>query len=201
VAGVAIVATVAASWFLLTRPTVTRWGVDYQVTGQTIPVYVKATAFLQRHFEYQMIVSRVCAHGSTRRECVMALFDWTHGHVRPTPEGWRVIDDHVLNTMIRGHGKSDQMAAVFTTLATYAGARAFFLQPARGTSDPIISFVRLGEEWAAFDVERHVAFSDAATRPAPAVVPDITHAELQQPGPRVRYELRRLLGWRAEPAR
>ena len=223
---------VAASCVVLILPAKTRQGIDFQVTEYRIPLYVKAIDFLQRHYQYELLASRICAGKTEDADCVAAIFDWTQESIPPTPPGWRVVDDHVLNIIIRGHGKSDQMADVFTTLSTYAGMPAFFKRiKAYGRGDEIVlSFARVGGTWTAFDVERHVAFKDRTGKFAgvdaliadPALVdaqtettlpqgapysafvskatllpfapPTASHADLQQPWPRIRYEVRKLMG-------
>ena len=65
-----------------------------------------------------------CGVGSRTR--VLAVFDWTARRIQPTPEGWPVVDDHILNIIIRGYGMTDQRADVFATLTTYAGVPAFW---------------------------------------------------------------------------
>ena len=223
---------VAVSVIMLLRPATTRQGIDYRVTEYRIPAYVKAIDFLQRHFQYKLLASRICAGKTTETDCVLAIFDWTHENIPPTPQGWPVIDDHVLHVVIRGHGQSDQMAAVFATLSTYAGTRTFFtrIKESGLGGEIVLSFAQIGGKWIPFDVERHVAFRDrtgalvsvdallageglvdahaGATLPggvpysafisketlSPFVPPAWSHAELQQPWPRVRYEVGKFIG-------
>lgn len=223
---------VAGSCIMLLRPATTRQGIDYQVTEYRIPGYVKAIDFLQRHFQYKLLASRICAGTTAEADCVLAIFNWTHENIPPTPQGWPVVDDHVLHVVIRGHGKSDQMAAVFATLSTYAGTPTFFRrikESGRG-AEIVLSFARIGGKWIPFDVERHVAFKDRTGELAsvdalladpdlldaptdttlpegapysafiskatllPFVPPAASHADLQQPWPRIRYEVRKLVG-------
>jgi hypothetical protein len=225
---------VASSCAVLILPATTRRGVDFRVTEYTIPLYVKAIEFLQRHYQYELLVSRICAGKTADEDCASAIFDWTHENIPPTPPGWPVVDDHVVNIIIRGHGTTDQMADVFATLSTYAGMPAFFKAvkaPDRGASI-MLTFARVGGVWTVFDVERHVAFKDRAGRFAsvdaliadpklvdaqiettlpggapysafiskaallPFAPPIASHADLQQPWPRIRYEVRKLMGQR-----
>ena len=223
---------VAGSFIMLLRPATTRQGIDYRVTEYRIPAYVKAIDFLQRHFQYKLLASRICAGKTAEADCVLAIFDWTHENIPPTPQGWRVVDDHVINIVIRGHGKSDQIADVFATLSTYAGVPTYFRSiKAHGRgAEIVLSFARIGGKWVPFDVERHVTFKDrtgelasvdallageglvdvqtGATLPggvpysafiskatlSPFVPPAWSHAELQQPWPRIRYEVGKLAG-------
>jgi hypothetical protein len=228
----ALTLLVAASCAVLTMPTTTRQGINYRVTSYTIPAYVKALDFVQRHYQYRLLVSRICNPQMSDLTCTLAIFDWTHTNIPPTPAGWPVVDDHPLHVVIRGHGTADQIADVFVTLTDYAGIPAFF----RFVTEPenkrtlVLSFVRVDEKWAVFDVANHVVFRRAdgdvadvhdladdaalvdgqAHAPQPEELPystfisraqlmpfDVPHplrAEMQQPWPRVRYELRRAVG-------
>ena len=146
----------------LTWPLATRQGVNYRQTTRNIPTYVKAIDFVQRHLQYKVLTSTICADLTSPRDCMLAIFNWTGTNIRQTPDGWPVIDDHVLHIIIRGHGKDDQMADVFTTLSTYAGIPAFWheLKDRQGRTSRIFSFVRLGYGWTPVDVERQVLFRD-----------------------------------------
>jgi hypothetical protein len=231
IASAALFLLLAGSCAFLTMPTTTLQGVDYRVTAYQEPAYVKAIDFVQRHYQYRLQVSRICGASSSDDDCVLALFDWIHGHIRPTPPGWPVVDDHVLHIIIRGYGESDQMADVFVTLADYAGVPAFFRFLVRPPSTRLVlAFARLNGKWAVFDVENHVVFRgkdgrladvnelvddpalvDAQTRGMthgglpysafisrpmlmPFVPPHPLRGDMQQPWPRIRYELRRIVG-------
>ena len=226
-----------AGCVILALPLTTRQGVNYRVTTYTIPAYVKAIDFLQRHFQYQLLVSRICAGQMSDVDCVLAIFDWTHENIPPTPEGWTVVDDHVTNIIIRGHGGSDQIADVFVTLTGYADVPAVFKwirHPQGGKAVLVLAFAHLNGKWVPFDVERHIVFRDrrgqlagieelvgdpalvdAQARGAlikgyaystfvsdrtlmPFAVPQPSRSELQQPWPRLRYELRHVLGLERE---
>ena len=228
-----VLAALTAGCMILAMPLTTRQGVNYHVTNYSIPAYVKAVDFLQRHFQYRLLVSRICAGKASDVECVLAILDWTHRNIPRTPEGWTVVDDHVTNIIIRGHGESDQIADVFVTLAGYAGVPAVFRwigQTRNGEVALVLAFASLNGKWVPFDVERGIAFCnrrgalmsveelvadpalvDAQTNGAsidgrpyssfvskealiPFVVSETLRAEMQQPWPRLRYELRRIVG-------
>ena len=221
----------AAAVAVALLPATTLQGINYRVTAHRIPAYVKTVDFLQRHHQYQLLVSRICGNTSNRLECVMALFDWTHSNVRQPPEGLPTVDDHPSHVVIRGYGTNDQMADVFSILSTYAGVPAFFrfLPDPRERHVLALTFVRLDGRWVPFDVEHHVVFrhvdgrlagiDDLLAHPAladahhaalpgglpystfisrrhlePFVVPTTLRGQLQQPLPRLGYELRRLVG-------
>ena len=111
---------------ILTLPTTTRQGINYRVTVYHLPAYVKAIDFLHRHYQQQLLTDRIAGSEKSDVDRVLAIFDWTHTNIPPTPKGWPIVDDHVLNIVIRGHGMSDQIADVFATLSVYAGVPAFF---------------------------------------------------------------------------
>jgi hypothetical protein len=233
-AGAALAVAVLAAVALMRLQATTRQGVNYKVTEYSIPAHVKTIDFLQRHFQYQLLVSRICISPASEESCVLALFDWASQNIKPTPAGWPVIDDHPLHIAIRGYGESDQVADVFTTLATYAGVRAFFrvFSPQPGNR-LVVSFAKIDARWVPFDVARHVVWrtpsgalasvDDLRREPAwidalaagpvnavpysrylthalltPFVPPATSRGELQQPWPRLKYEVGRVFGFARE---
>ena len=161
--GVAIGALAAIGIGLATMTVTTRQGINYRVSIKPIPFYVKALDFLHRDAHYRLLADEITRGVAEEDARIEALLDWTRRAVRPTPPDWPVVDDHVLNIVIRGHGKSDQIADVFTTLATYAGHPAF----CRATEHPcnirgpVISFVKVRGAWRVIDVERGIVFRNA----------------------------------------
>lgn len=151
---------------LVGLPATTRQGVDHQIRQLQIPLGVKAAEFLLRDYRYRRLSSDLTRGLSTSEAQVAALFEWTHRQIRPTPPGWPVLDDHIANIIIRGYGQDDQMADVFTTLATYAGSPSFWQSLRSNPSQRplVLSFVRLGGQWTVWDVEAGVAFRDRQGR-------------------------------------
>lgn len=151
---------VAGAWVVLMMPTTTRQGVNYRVTAYAIPAYVKALDFVQRHYQYRLIVSRICAGKTSDVDCTIAIFEWTYKSIPRTPPGWPVVDDHPLHVIIRGHGTADQIADVFVTLTDYAGVPAFlkFVSEPAKEQALVLSFAQLQGTWRVFDVANHVAF-------------------------------------------
>lgn len=215
---------------LATTPVVVKQGVNFQVSTQRLSLYVKALDFLHRHIQDARLAQDI-THGLTSdRARVLAVFAWTRRHIRKTPADWPIVDDHILNIVIRGHGLDDQMADVFTTLSTYAGVPAFwrFLNDPSSEKRLVLSFAHIGDTWAIFDVWNGVMLTDAhgdfltaedvvanphavvftggaaslvpyeryltQVRGERFVVPVPLRAELQQPWPRLRYELARAIG-------
>src|SRR3989338_4618452 len=111
--GLFILASAAGVVLLGRMPLATRQGVNFHVSSHTIPAYAKVIGFLHRHYEYQAIAEDITRKCKSAQECAPIIFFWTRSHIRSTPQGWPVVDDHILNIIIRGHGLDDQMADVF----------------------------------------------------------------------------------------
>ena len=214
--------SLGALWQVATVPSTARQGVNFQVSTSTLPLYVKAIDFLHRHEHYRLLANEITRGCHSGQERVLAVFAWTRGNIRRTPKGWPIVDDHVWNIMIRGHGLGDQMADVFTTLATYAGLPAFW-RPGVVT----LSFVQVEGRWTMFDVANGLIFTDArgqladvnellrdpkliqmtsgslavgdrpyeqyVARLRPFHVPAVLRARQQMPLPRLFFEAKRLL--------
>src|SRR3990167_9508724 len=150
----------------LRTPATPRQGVNYAVTAHPIPLYVKILDFLHRDAHYRLLAREMTTDCRTDQARVLAVFDWTRRHIRPTPQDWPIMDDHILDIIIRGHGLSDQMADVFCTLATYAGVRAFWTLIRDVPESPgiVLSFANVNGRWRVFDVARGVVFIDPQGR-------------------------------------
>lgn len=158
-----LVGTVILSWFVLSMQVPTRQGVNFQVATKHIPLYAKALDFVHRHLRYGQLAEEITQGVTSDRERVLAVFQWTRRNIRPTPPEWSVVDDHILNIIIRGHGLSDQMADVFTTLTTYAGIPAFWekVSPPKFRENLHLSFARVDGKWVVFDVANGFVFKNA----------------------------------------
>ena len=164
----------------------TRQGLNYEVSTHRLPLYAKGLQFIDRHIQYGQIAVEVTAGVSSDEARVMRIFEWTKRNIRQTPDGWPIVDDHILNIIVRGHGVSDQQADVFTTLSAYAGMPAFWqeVRATRTKDGLILSFARVGNRWAVFDVLNGFAFRtrDGVLATAddlgadPAVLPDAARA-------------------------
>lgn len=157
---VVVVLLLVAAAGIANLRTRTRQGVNFVVTAHEIPAYVKTIDFLQRHYQYELLTERICGRAAAVGDCVLALFDWTYENIRPTPSGLPVIDDHPSHIAIRGYGEPDQLADLFSILAAYAGAPAFFrriVDPEDGTALDL-AFAHLEGRWIPFDVAQHVVF-------------------------------------------
>ena len=228
IAGTLILGLVGAARLTAT----TKQGVNYALSVRPIPVHAKLIAFLDRHYQYQALADEIAQGCRSDEERALAVFEWTREHLRKTPPDWSIVDDHVLNIIIRGHGVADQFADVFTVLTMYAGVPAFWqaMMARDGLHSLCLSFVRIDGVWRVFDVGRGLVVRDAQGRLAtvdetaqhpewltqdgpiwPADleaihqdlarglaqlrVPETLRPQLQMPGPRVWYELRRLARW------
>lgn len=151
-------------------PVTTRQGINYEVSTHRLPLYVKGIEFLDRHVQYRQIAGEVTRGLATDEARMLAVYDWTVRNLRPTPDDWLVVDDHILNIVIRRHGTRDQFADVFATIATYGGVPAFWQKTrARGTGDGVIlSFARVDGRWVVLDVANHFVFRNGFGRLATA---------------------------------
>ena len=161
----------------------TRQGVNFEVSTHRLPLYRKALEFVDRAAQYRQIASEITRGATSDRERAIRVFDWTIKHIRPTPAGWPVVDDHILHIIIRGHGLNDQRSDVFAMLATSAGLPAFW-QKVRGpgTGDGLIlTFVRVDGRWAVADVANGFLFrnrgGDLATAEELAADPSLLPGE------------------------
>ena len=84
----------------------------------------------------------------------MAIYNWTVANIKRPPKDFPIVDDHIWDIIVRRYGGNDQIADVFTTLVSYAGYEAFWekLKPAGAERALVLSFVRIGKEWKAFDL-------------------------------------------------
>ena len=158
---------VAGAVVLTTSQVTTRQGVNFHVSTRRIPLHVKAVDFLHRHWQYRLLAREITRDCTTDQARALAVLAWTREHIKPTPAGWPVVDDHILHIIIRGYGESDQMADVFATLATYAGVDAFWKACVRRQGElagTVLSFARIDGRWTAFDVERGVVFTASTGR-------------------------------------
>ncbi len=142
----------------------TKQGVNFEVSTHRLPLYLKVLQFIDRSFQYQQIANEITRGAVSDADRTLRIFEWTRRTIRPTPAEWPVVDDHILNIIIRGHGVNDQQADVFTTLCTYAGVPAFWakVRAVRGGAGVIMSFARVDGRWRVFDVFDGIVFHTGA---------------------------------------
>lgn len=141
---------------ILNIKVITRQGINYQWHTIKIPLYLKILDFYDRHFNYKYLVKKITKNAKSEKEKVIKLFEWTHKNIRKVPEGFPIVDDHILNIIIRGYGTNDQSADVFCMLCEYVGIPAgwVFISPeSTGHKSPtiVVSIVKLGGQWKLFD--------------------------------------------------
>jgi hypothetical protein len=141
-------------------PVTTKQGVNFEVSSHRLPLYLKAFEFLDRNAQYRQLAAEITHGIDSDEKRALAVYDWTTRRIQPAPEGWPIVDDHILNIIIRGYGVSDQRADVFATLSTYAGVSAFWQKvDAPGTEDGVIlTFVRVDGRWVVMDVANGFVF-------------------------------------------
>ena len=144
---------------ILNLPASITVGVDGVYSQVEMPLYVKWTQFLARHYEYGRISREITAGCKAKKEKVLKILGWTHNNIKQDiPEGMPVKDDHILNIIIRGYGTPGQSQDVFTTLCAYSGMRAFwdkFYNRTGKVSYPL-SFVKFDGKWHVFDSFRGI---------------------------------------------
>lgn len=118
-----------------------------------MPLYVKWTQFLSRHYEYVRLSKEITAGCKTDEEKVLAVLKWTREHLKDVPPGMPICDDHILNIIIRGYAVPEQFQEVFVTLCSYSGAPAFYEKVYSRSREKkhIFSFVKLSGKWRIFD--------------------------------------------------
>ena len=141
-------------------PVTTRFGVDYRWSSRRITLFEKAVHFLSRDLQTRRLVAELTRGARGADEKLLRLFDWTVVHVRATPPGLPVVDDHPWHIIVRGYGAPDQRAEALALLASYAGFRAAAAALyAPGTDHRIlVTVVRDGSRTFVFDVNNDIAF-------------------------------------------
>jgi hypothetical protein len=238
--GVIALGVVATVMTIACWPTSRFVGVNFVVTQQRLPLWVKAMEFIDRD-RNMAETSRAILGGIDGDEArAAAALAWTRANIRNVPAGFPILDDHIWHVVIRGYGQSDQQADVFTTLLAYAGVPAYWTLIGDQPEEIPISYVRIRDRWRVYDVHRGLVFRNtggelatpeelaanhdlirtAAAAAAVAdgenyltrftgyrapVAPDVMRADLQMPGRRLWYEIRRPLGmqgraWQMRPS-
>ncbi len=151
---------IAAAVFTLNIETHITTGVNGNYRQIKMPLYVKWTQFLARHYEYKRLAREITYRRDTDEKKVLAILDWTRKNIKDVPPGMPACDDHVLNIIIRGYGVPEQFQDVFTTLCLYAGIPAFFekVYDKKHRNRYILSFVNIGSKWIVFDAYYGVYF-------------------------------------------
>ncbi len=146
-----ILAFIIASAYI---PVTTYQGVNGEVRAIKIPLYVKAAGFLYRDHQYKMLADDITAGHKEDLMKVIAIYRWTVNNIKHVPSGFKVVDDHIWDIIVRGYGEADQMADVFTTLASYSGRPSFWdkISVPGSDKDMVLSFVKIKDRWYVFDI-------------------------------------------------
>lgn len=178
-------------------PVTTRYGVNYRWSTKRISLFEKTVNFISRDVQMRRIAGEVAEGASTGEQKALVIFGWVVRHVRPTPLGLPIVDDHVLNILIRGYGAPDQRAEAMAVLASYNGMPAN-ATPVRVPDVPgelQLTLVRVDGRIAVFDVSHELVFRNAAGQLAdvddmkdPRLVTSTAHGILVEGVPYERYQ-------------
>ena len=149
-----LLAVILGAILLLNKEVSYQQGINYKVYVKKIPLYLKLMDYFSRHFHYKILASEIIEGKTTDLEKILALFEWTHKNIKSNiPDSFPIIDDHVLNIIIRGYGVNDQLSYVFTTFCVYAGipARAKRIFYKDKSHSIVISIVYLNGRRLLFD--------------------------------------------------
>lgn len=154
------------AWAIGSWPVTTQVGVNYEVSAHRITLFEKAVDFLSRELQIRRLTVEICKGASTDEEKLLALFSWVTEQIRPVPPGFPVVDDHLLNVVIRGSGAADQRTEVFALLAGTAGYPSGLCNLwARGSGTPlIVALTQVKGRVFLFDVNNHLVFRNAQGR-------------------------------------
>ena len=150
----------AAVLLVLSWPVTTRFGVNWEWSSKRLPMYEKAINFISRDLQTRRLASEVTGGASDDEAKLLRAFTWVTEHIRPTPEGFPIVDDHVWNILVRGYGSPDQQAEAFAVLASYAGfpATATCLQTAGMQGGACLTIVQFHGRQAVFDAPHRIVF-------------------------------------------
>lgn len=142
-------------------PATTKQSVNERLIEKPIPLGLKIFELFDRDYHYRQIVKEIVKDRSGADDKMKAIFDWTCTNIRTDfPKEWPVVDDHILNIIVRGYGVGSQTADVFTTLCAYAGfpSAVFRVQAPNSDNRLIVSVVEEGGKFYIFDTIRRNIF-------------------------------------------
>lgn len=146
--------------FISRWPVTTQSGVNYKWSSKQIFLYEKVFDFLNRDIQTRRIAAEVTDGALRDQDKLRMIFSWTGRNVRPTPEGFPVMDDHIQNIIVRGYGEPDQITEVFALLASYVGfpATAALLELPNAPQKIVLALVQYKAQILVFDVARQIVF-------------------------------------------
>jgi len=127
-----------------------------------MPLYVKWTQFLARHYEYARLSREITAGCRTDEMKALAVLKWTGRNMKENLPGMHVYDDHILYTIVRGYGLPEQFQDVFTTILSYSGVPAYYVKPYDSDKKTryALSIARIGGRRCVFDAYRGLYFKN-----------------------------------------
>ncbi|HUQ86873.1 MAG TPA: hypothetical protein VM096_04885 [Vicinamibacterales bacterium] len=154
--GLAIAVFTVACW-----PAARRVGVNHVVSTQQLPLWAKATDFVDRDANLASAARSILGGVSGEAAKADAALAWTRTNIRAVPNGFPIIDDHVWHIMVRGYGVDDQRADVFTTLLVYDGMPAYWMVIGEQPHTATLSYALVDGLWRVYDVSNGIVFKNA----------------------------------------
>ena len=142
-------------------PTTRYVGVNHVVSTQQLPLWAKATDFIDRDANLASATRTILGAVNGDEAKAAAAMAWTRANIRPIPAGFPIVDDHVWYIMVRGYGQDDQRADVFTTLLAYGGVPAYWMVIGTPPNSLTLSYALVGGLWRIYDVSNGIAFRNA----------------------------------------
>ena len=155
-------ALVATGFTVACWPTSRYVGVNFVITQQHLPLWVKVMEFIDRDVNFRQTAAAVLGGIDGDDAKAAAALAWTRATIKPQPAGLAVVDDHIWHVVIRGYGESDQQADVFTAMLSYQGVRAYWTFIGTQPEEIPIAYVWIRDRWRVFDVARGLTFRNAA---------------------------------------
>ena len=157
-----VIGVIAAVVTVACWPTTRSVGVNHVVSTQQLPLWAKATDFIDRDANLTSAARSIIGGVSGEQAKADAALAWTRANIRPVPAGFPVIDDHVWHIMVRGYGADDQRADVFTTLLAYDGIAAYWMVIGKPPQLVTLSYALVDGLWRVYDVSNGIVFKNAA---------------------------------------
>ncbi len=148
---------------LLNSQVTTQKCINYKCQEIKVPLYLKLLNFFDRHFNYKLLTEEITTGSESEEQKAMDIFNWVTANMRPAPEGFPIIDDHIWNIIIRGYGTNDQYCDVFSALCNYSGLDSLFLwiDGSDTRSRISLSLTKISGEWSVFDPYNGVYFMNS----------------------------------------
>lgn len=109
--------------------------------------------YLHKELVYKVIASKITRGLKTDEEKALRLMEYVHRHVVTNQSGYKIIDKHPLNDLIRNVGVCDQVANTLVTLARKAHikGRLIFLRGYQASSQHSLCDLYIDGEFRIFD--------------------------------------------------